>query len=88
MSEPPASFDPMGALWYVRTGEVLEPRDWPRAGDRLGLLPPRAADIRAAANDATWAGSEGRREPVEYLQVLRERLEVAVGLSVPAPAKK
>lgn len=82
------SFGPMGALWYAISGDVVEPRDWARAGDLLGLPPARAADLRAAANDATWAGAEGRREPVEYLQTLRERLEAAVGLSVPAPAKK
>jgi hypothetical protein len=82
------SFEPMGALWYAISGEAIEPRNWARVGDLLGLLPVRAAELHAAANDATWAGEEGRREPVEYLQALRERLEVAVGLSVPAPTKK
>jgi hypothetical protein len=76
-------FEPMGALWYAMTGEALEPKAWARAGDALGLLPVRAAELHAAGNDATWAGEERSREPVEYLQALRQRLTEAVGLSVP-----
>jgi hypothetical protein len=85
------ALEPMGALWYARTGALFEPGDWARAGDALGILPVRAAELDAAASDRTWAGAEGRREPVEYLQVLRARLLDAVGLSVrtgPAPASR
>jgi hypothetical protein len=74
------TFEPMGALLYARAARVLGPRDWVDAGDSLGLLPARAADLHAAGNDMTWAGEEGRREPIEYLQTLRERLLDAVGL--------
>lgn len=75
----------MGALFYARTDRVLKPRDWVDAGDSLGLLPARAADLHAAGNDMTWAGEAGRREPIEYLQTLRERLLDAVGLRGEAP---
>lgn len=79
------AFEPMGALCYARTGRLFEPKHWAKAGDALGLLPVRAAELHAAGNDATWAGEEGEREPVEYLQALRARMIEAVGLSVPAP---
>jgi hypothetical protein len=44
----------------------------------LGLAAP--GEIAAVANDQTWAGTGPRREPIEYLQKLRQRIENAVGL--------
>ena len=77
--------DSMGAVWYARTGQILPPKSWAQAGDALGLLPVRAAEFHAAGNDITWAGAEGKREPVEYLQALRARLIAAVGLAATKP---
>jgi hypothetical protein len=70
--------DPMGAVCYVHYRQTLKPSDWARAGEILGLAAP--GELAAAANDQTWAGTGVLREPVVYLQRLRQRLEHAVGL--------
>lgn len=75
---PQVVLDPLGALCYVHHRTALAPNDWARAGEMLGLA--AAGEVAAAASDRTWAGIGPRREPIEYLQKLRARLESAVGL--------
>jgi len=76
---PQVVLDPLGALCYACHDTAIPPGDWARAGELLGLTAP--GDLAAAANDQTWAGTGTRREPIEYLQTLRRRMETAVGLS-------
>jgi hypothetical protein len=78
---PQLVLDPLGAVCFVRHRTTLGPSDWARAGDLLGLAAP--GDIAAAANDQTWAGVGASREPIEYLQKLRDRMARAVGLGHP-----
>lgn len=75
---PPVLLDPLGAVCYIHHHQTLEPSDWARAGEMLGLAAP--GEFAAAANDRTWAGTGVVREPIVYLQRLRQRLEHAVGL--------
>jgi hypothetical protein len=75
---PPVLLDPLGAVCYIHHRQTLKPSDWARAGEILGLTAP--GEFAAAANDRTWAGTGVVREPVVYLQKLRQRLEHAVGL--------
>ena len=74
--------DPIGAVCYARNAHIHDEQSWRKAAQTLGLSPTEAAELRAASNDNTWAGTEGHREPVEHLQALRDRLIATVGLSV------
>jgi hypothetical protein len=73
-------FEPIGAVCYGLNGQIYDEKSWKEAAAALDLLPISAAELRAAANDQTWAGAEGAREPVEHLQALRDRLIAAAGL--------
>lgn len=75
-------FEPVGAVCYARTGEVFDEDNWSAAARSLGLPSLCVAELIAAANDHTWIGPGGGREPVEYLRDLRVRLVRAVGLRV------
>ena len=77
-----ASFEPLGALCYVRTGSVYSEDNWSGAAKALGLPSLCVAELIAAANDHTWSGPGRRREPVEHLQALRLRMLSAVGLRI------
>lgn len=81
-SAPRVVLDPLGALCYVQHQTAIEPSDWARAGEMLGLAAP--GELAAAANDQTWAGTGAAREPIEYMQRLRARMESAVGLGATA----
>jgi hypothetical protein len=74
------TFEPVGAVCYARTGEVFDEDNWSGAARALGLPSLCVAELIAAANDHTWIGPGGDREPVEYLRGLRLRLIQAVGL--------
>lgn len=75
-----AMFEPVGAVCYARTGAVYTEDNWSGAARALGLPSLCMADLIAAANDHTWAGPGGRRQPVHHLRALRTRLIRAVGL--------
>jgi hypothetical protein len=70
--------DPVGALCYMRTGELIRPEEWKRAAESLGLSSEDARRIVDAANDRTWEESNGRRRPNTDLQDLRVALIRAV----------
>lgn len=74
------TFEPVGAVCYARTGEVHDEDNWSGAARALGLPSLCVAELIAAANDHTWIGPGGEREPIEYLRGLRLRLIQAVGL--------
>lgn len=74
------TFEPVGAVCYARTGEIYDEDNWSGAARALGLPSLCMAELIAAANDHTWIGPGGDREPVEYLRGLRLRLIQAVGL--------
>lgn len=74
------TFEPVGAVCYARTGEIFDEDNWSAAARVLGLPSLCVAELIAAANDHTWIGPGGGREPVEYLRDLRVRLVRAVGL--------
>jgi len=76
-------FDPIGAVCCVRTGYAYSDDFWLEASEALGLSPIDAGDLTAAANDLTWREAERRREANRYLQSLRSRLLIAVGLDFP-----
>jgi len=76
------TFEPLGALCYTRTGQIHSEDAWSEAARALGLPSLCVADIIAAANDHTWSGPGGQREPVAHLQALRSRLIRSVGLRV------
>jgi hypothetical protein len=80
------TFEPVGAVCYLRTGEIHDEDSWSRAARTLGLPSLCVVELIAAANDHTWTGPGGDREPVEHLQALRNRLVQAVGLRVPPRA--
>ena len=73
-------FEPIGAVCYALNGNEYEENATSSAGEELGLSSVCIAEIIAASNDGTWVGAAGKREPVEYLQALRDRLLDAVGL--------
>lgn len=75
-------FEPVGAVCYARTGQVYDEDNWSGAARALGLPSLCMAELIAAANDHTWIGPGGDREPVEHLRGLRLRLIQAVGLKV------
>ena len=75
--------DPIGAVCYAVTQELYEPEYWQDAANAIELSLISASDLIAAANDRTWKGKEGRREPDEYLLSLRRRLIETVGLQLP-----
>jgi hypothetical protein len=77
------TFEPVGAVCFVRTGEVYDEGNWSGAARAIGLPSLCMAELIAAANDHTWIGPGGDREPVEYLRGLRLRLIQAVGLTQP-----
>jgi hypothetical protein len=79
-SKPEDRLDPVRALAYVRTGEV--PETWEEAAFALGLDLADASAIVAAANDRTWTGAEGQRQPEMALLGLRRSLLEAVGIVV------
>jgi hypothetical protein len=72
--------DPIGAVCYSRTGSVYEPRDWPDAGEVLGMAPRDSAMLVAASSDRTWSGPEGQRERVPMLAEVRDRMVRVLGL--------
>ena len=73
-------FDPIAAVCYALNRTEHDEKTGSSAGQELGLSSVCIAEILAASNDSMWAGEEGTREPVEYLQALRGRLLDAVGL--------
>lgn len=79
-SQPPYRLDPVRALAYSRTGEVSD--NWETAAQTLGMNLSDASAIVAAANDRTWAGAEGQRQPEMALLGLRRSLLEAVGIVV------
>lgn len=72
--------DPVRALAFVWTGEV--PDGWGEAAGALGLELADASAIVAAANDRTWRGEAGNRQPEVTLLGLRRALLEAVGIVV------
>jgi hypothetical protein len=76
------TFEPIGAVCFVRTGSAFTEDHWSEAARTLGLPSLCVADLIAAANDHTWSGPGGDRKPVEHLQALRLRLLRAVGLRI------
>ena len=84
-----AVFEPIGALCYAKTGAVYTEDTWSGAARALGLPSLCVAELIAAANDHTWAGPPGRRQPVAHLRGLRLRLIRAVRLrSRPRPVER
>lgn len=79
-SKPGQRLDPIRALAYARTGNV--PDSWGEAAEALGMDPSDASAILAAANDRTWTGAEGHRQPEMALLGLRRSLLEAVGIVV------
>jgi hypothetical protein len=74
------TFEPVGAVCYLRNGTIHDEDNWSAAARALGLPSLCVAELVAASNDHTWTGPGGDREPVEHLQALRRRLIEAVGL--------
>ena len=75
--------DPIGAVCYALTRELHAHEHWQEAANAIQLSLISASDLIAAANDRTWKGKEGHREPDEYLLTLRTRLLATVGLKAP-----
>ena len=74
--------DPIGAVCYAATQELYGPDSWQDAANAIELSLISAADLVAAANDRTWKGKPGFREPDEYLLSLRRQLIESVGLKI------
>jgi hypothetical protein len=70
-------FEPLGAVWYARTGEIL---NWVEAGRSLGLSAADAWYVMGASNDLTWREVGGVREPHPMTLELRRKLAEIVGL--------
>jgi hypothetical protein len=47
------TFDPIGAVCYVRTGLVFEANDWLQAAEQIDLSLIDAGDLTAAANNVS-----------------------------------
>ena len=69
---------PIGAVCYGLTSELVE--DEYQAAKTIGLSMAVASDLIAAANDATWRGSAGERQPDAGLTSLRADLMETVGV--------
>jgi len=72
--------DPLRAVCYATTGQLLLSGSRADAIRALGMTTPAAADILASASDRTWANIDGTRVPVVRLLILRNQMLEAVGL--------
>ena len=75
-------FEPIGSVCYARTGLIYDEDSWLDAANAIELSMIDAGDLTAAANDRTWREDGSVREPDPYMQSLRKRLAIAVGLGV------
>src|SRR5689334_3452387 len=66
-------FDPIGALCYVRTGQLYSPIAWLDAATAIDLSLIDASDLIAAANDRSWVDTGSGKRPSDYVQRLRDQ---------------
>jgi hypothetical protein len=78
-------FDPIGAVCYIQTGKIFDPESWIDAADAIELSLIDAGELTAAINDRTWDDRQGKRNPVRYLNQLREQLLALTRLTEVAP---
>jgi hypothetical protein len=77
---PALALDPVSAVCYKKSGELVSAVDSPVAASELLCMElTEVMAIIAAASDNTWEGEDGKRAPVDYLITLRKQLLEAVG---------
>jgi len=74
------TFEPIGALCYIRTGKINGVDAWIDSANAIQLSLIDAGDLTAAANDRTWASFPDARKPISHVHQLRTQLVASVGL--------
>src|SRR5262245_18822721 len=63
-----ATFDPIGAVCYSRTGLIFDEENWFRAAEEIGLSHIDAGDLTAAANNVSTGHPQSlRRQMIEQI---------------------